>query len=228
MQLEGSLPKLPLADRMYEVLLTQLMDGTRKPGEPLNIGALSRELEVSQTPLREALARLEHSGLVQREALRGYFVAPAFTKREMVKLAAARELIEPAIAAECALRRTPEFLAELAGTITELAGSATSADTDADAFRLYWTSDARFHSLIAAQADNPFLESAFLALSGPVQRFRLFMKAGHAHAGQAAAEHQRILDALASGDPALASQEMLSHVRAASERALPEHAETRP
>ncbi|GAA2532820.1 FCD domain-containing protein [Streptomyces levis] len=215
--------KLPLADRMHDVLLTQLMDGTRKPGEPLNIGALSRELEVSQTPLREALARLEHSGLVQREALRGYFVAPAFTRREMTKLAAARELIEPAIAAESALRRTPEFLAELAVTIEELARSGEQADSDADAFRLYWTSDARFHSLIAAQADNMFLEGAFHALSGHVQRFRLFMKAGHAYAGQAAAEHQRILDALASGDPAAAAQEMLSHVKAASERALPEH-----
>ncbi|MFC5947503.1 GntR family transcriptional regulator [Pseudonocardia lutea] len=212
---------------MYEVLLTQLMDGTRKPGEPLNIGALGRELEVSQTPLREALARLEHSGLVQREALRGYFVAPAFTHREMTKLAAARELIEPAIAAESALRRTPEFLAELAVTIQELADSAETADTDSEGFRLYWTSDARFHTLIAAQADNPFLESAFQALSGPVQRFRLFMKAGHAHAERAAAEHQRILDALAQGDPIAASAEMLSHVRAASERALKEHPESR-
>ncbi|GAA1853069.1 FCD domain-containing protein [Pseudonocardia ailaonensis] len=208
---------------MYDVLLTQLMDGTRKPGEPLNIGALSRELEVSQTPLREALARLEHSGLVQREALRGYFVAPAFTNREMSKLAAARELIEPAIAAESALRRTPEFIAELAVTIDELAASAANADSDADGFRLYWTSDARFHSLIASQADNPFLESAFHALSGPVQRFRLFMKAGHAHAARAATEHRRILDALAVGDPATASAEMLTHVRAASNRALMEH-----
>ncbi|PSM40372.1 GntR family transcriptional regulator [Streptomyces dioscori] len=208
---------------MYEVLLTQLMDGRRKPGEPLNIGALSRELEVSQTPLREALARLEHSGLVQREALRGYFVAPVFTKREMTKLAAARELIEPAIAAESALRRTPEFLADLAVTIDELSRSGVSADTDSDAFRLYWTSDARFHNLIAAQADNLFLEGAFHALSGHVQRFRLFMKAGHAYAGQAADEHQGILDALASGDPSAAAEAMLSHVRAASERALVKH-----
>lgn len=211
---------------MYDELLTQLMDGSRKPGEPLNIGALSRELEVSQTPLREALARLEHSGLVQREALRGYFVAPAFTNREMTKLAAARELIEPAIAAESALRRTPEFLADLAVTIDELAASAATADTESDGFRLYWTSDARFHTLIAAQADNPFLESAFHALSGPVQRFRLFMKAGHAHAAQAAEEHQRILDALSTGDPAKASAEMLAHVRAASDRALAEHPPT--
>jgi len=212
--------KLPLADRMYEELLTQLMDGTRRPGEPLNIGALSRELDVSQTPLREALARLEHSGLVQREALRGYFVAPEFTAREMSKLAAARELIEPTIAAESALRRTPEFLEELAATIDELAGSATAADEDSAAFRSYWSSDARFHQLIASQADNPFLENAYAALSGPIQRFRLFMKAGKTNAAQAAAEHQIILDALALGEPKAAEEAMRAHVHAATERAL--------
>ncbi|WP_240614943.1 GntR family transcriptional regulator [Arthrobacter ruber] len=211
--------KISLADRMYEVLLSQLMDGTRQPGEVLNIGALTRELEVSQTPLREALARLEHSGLVQRESLRGYFVAPPFTARELGKLATARELIEPALAAESALRRTPEFLEELAATIEDLAGSARGADEDANAFRAYWIADDRFHRLIAAQADNPFLESAYLALSGQVQRFRLFMKAGHTNASEAAAEHQKILDALASGDPAAASEAMRVHVCAAIERA---------
>jgi DNA-binding GntR family transcriptional regulator len=196
------------------------MDGTRKPGEPLNIGALSRELDVSQTPLREALARLEHSGLVQREALRGYFVAPPFTPREMGKLSVARELIEPTIAAESALRRTPEFLEELSATIDELSASADAADEDSAAFRSYWTSDARFHRLIAEQADNPFLESAYVALSGQIQRFRLFMKAGRTNAQQAAAEHKVILDALALGDPQAAQDAMRAHVHAAMERAL--------
>lgn len=214
----GAASKLPLADRMYDVLLDQLMDGTRRPGEPLNIGALTRELDVSQTPLREALARLEHSGLVQREALRGYFVAPPFTRREMGKLARARELMEPAIAAEAALRRTPEFLEDLAVTVVELAGTAGDADENAAAFRTYWSADDRFHKMIAAQADNPFLESAYLALGGQVQRFRLFMKSGRTHASEAAAEHQRVLEALASGVPEAAAEAMLDHIRASVER----------
>lgn len=67
----------PLADQMYDVLLGQFMDGLWSPGQSLNIGALTRELNVSQTPLREALARLEHTGLVRREALKGYRVAPS-------------------------------------------------------------------------------------------------------------------------------------------------------
>ncbi|MFK4548012.1 hypothetical protein RKD29_007608 [Streptomyces tendae] len=149
------------------------MDGTRKPGEQLITGTLGRDVEVSQTPLREALA----------------------------------------------LRRPPEFLTEPAITVEELARSGERVDADADAFRLYWTSDACFRRLIAGRADNVFLEGAFYALSGHVQRFRLFMKAGHAHAGPAAAEHQRILDVLALGDPTAAAREIPSHVKATYERA---------
>ena len=46
---ESQPARLPLADQMHDVLLSQFMDGIRGAGEPLNIGALSRELNVSQT-----------------------------------------------------------------------------------------------------------------------------------------------------------------------------------
>lgn len=103
----GRSTKQPIADRMYEVLLHQFMSGERAAGQSLNIGALSRELDVSQTPLREALARLEHTGLVQREALRGYRVAPVMTREEVEQLGEARVLLEPRLAYEAAQRTTP-------------------------------------------------------------------------------------------------------------------------
>src|SRR5690606_1416817 len=104
---------------MYALLLQQFMSGERTPGESLNIGALIRELEVSQTPLREALARLEHTGLVQREALRGYRVAPMLTRDEVKHLMEARLLLEPSLAAAAAERTTPEFLQELGQTVSD-------------------------------------------------------------------------------------------------------------
>ena len=64
-------------------------------------------------PLREALARLEHTGLVRREAMKGYSVAPMMTRREISKLMAARLVLEPALAYQTAQSTTPEFLAEL-------------------------------------------------------------------------------------------------------------------
>ena len=210
----------PLADRMYDILLDQFMDGTRGAGEPLNIGALTREFEVSQTPLREALARLEHTGLVRREALKGYSVAPQFSAEELEKLMEARLVLEPTLASKAAQHTTPAFLTELHDSIGDLERSATGADTDSNAFRLYWSSDDRFHLLIAHQTGNEFLEDAYRSLGGQVQRYRLFVKAGATHAHTAAAEHQSIYEALQSGASEVAAERMRVHIERARDRAL--------
>ncbi|ANN17720.1 GntR family transcriptional regulator [Amycolatopsis orientalis] len=210
----------PLADRMYEVLLGQFTDGRWSAGEPVNIGALSRELDVSQTPLREALARLEHTGLVRREALKGYRVAPLLTEFELIKLMDARLVLEPALAYEAARRTTPEFLEEVLESVDDLARAATSPDTEV--FSAYWTIDERFHLLIAAQADNPFLEKAYRSLGGQVQRFRFFAKLGSARGapGLAAEEHRAVYEALAAGEADEAAARMRRHIENAKQRVL--------
>src|SRR4051812_5975759 len=65
-----------LADRVYELIKVKLMDNVVEPGARLSIDALSREMDVSATPIREALARLESDGLVVKRAHRGYTAAP--------------------------------------------------------------------------------------------------------------------------------------------------------
>ncbi|GGM90430.1 GntR family transcriptional regulator [Lentzea pudingi] len=210
----------PLADKMYEVLLGQFTDGRWAAGEPVNIGALSRELDVSQTPLREALARLEHTGLVRREALKGYRVAPLLTEQELTKLMDARLVLEPALAFEAARRTTPEFLADVLETVDDLARAAKSPDSNV--FSSYWMIDERFHLLIAHQAANPFLEKAYRALGGQVQRFRFFVELGSARGapGQAAEEHRAVYDALADGSPVDAADRMRDHIENAKQRVL--------
>ncbi|MFK0294644.1 GntR family transcriptional regulator [Streptomyces sp. NPDC090442] len=210
----------PLADRMYDVLLRQLFAGERGAGSPLNIGALARELDVSQTPLREALARLEHTGLVRREALKGYRVADALTEREVGKLFEARMVLEPALTLEAGHRTTPEFLDTLREAVDELAESATSADDRPDGFQHYWTSDDAFHRLIAAQSDNPFLEQAFLSLGGQMHRFRLFTKRGHTGVPHAVREHRAICAALEQRKPERAAELMRRHLTHARTRIL--------
>ncbi|MDJ1134856.1 GntR family transcriptional regulator [Streptomyces iconiensis] len=211
----------PLADKMYEVLLGQFMDGLWSPGQVLNIGALTRELDVSQTPLREALARLEHTGLVRREALKGYRVAPLFTERELIKLMDARLVLEPALTYEAARRTTPEFLREIEESVEELRRCAAAPSSKS--VRTYWAADERFHLRIAEQADNPFLETAYRALGGHVQRFRLFTELATPEAASAAAparEHDAVREAMAAGEADTAAQHMRRHIENAKARAL--------
>jgi len=214
--------KQPIADRMYAILLQQFMSGERSPGQSLNIGALTRDLNVSQTPLREALARLEHTGLVQREALRGYRVAPAMTREEVEQLMEARLLLEPPLAEAAAARRTDGFIQALRETVEEFTEYAALADVETEGFNRYWRSDDRFHMLIAAQSGNRFLEMSYKALGGQIQRFRLFSKSGRTGARKAAPEHEAILDAIAEGDGAKAAEAMRRHIIGSTERLLSE------
>ncbi|MFV0253270.1 MAG: GntR family transcriptional regulator [Beutenbergiaceae bacterium] len=220
MSVEQTPARHPIADRMYSVLLHQFMSGERGPGESLNIGALSRELDVSQTPLREALARLEHTGLVERVALRGYRVAPIMTRDEIEQLREARLVLEPWLAREASARVTPEFQEQLAQTLEEFDRSAQDADTESEGFNLYWRSDDRFHTLIAEQSGNTFLALSYRALSGQIQRFRLFSKFGRTGARHAAPEHRAIFDAIVAGEPDRAARAMRAHIRGATDRLL--------
>lgn len=207
-----------LADHVYEELLAALMDGRLEPGTAISIDGTARELDVSPTPVREALARLEHTGMVRRVALKGYRVAPVYTREDFAELMEARLAIEPVNARLACARLTPEHLAELATAVEDLK-KAPRGPSFAE-YRDYLEADERFHRLIAERTDNQFMVAAYAALGGQVQRFRLFGGVGITDAELAIAEHQSVLNALASGDPEKAAQAMAEHVQMVRGRAI--------
>jgi DNA-binding GntR family transcriptional regulator len=207
-----------LADHVYEELLASLMDGRLEPGAAVSIDGTARELNVSPTPVREALARLEHTGMVRRVALKGYRVAPMFTQEDFAELMEARLAIEPVNARLACARQTPAHHAELAKAVADLK-KAPRGPSFAE-YRDYLEADERFHRLIAEQTGNQFMVAAYAALGGQVQRFRLFGGVGITDAEQAIAEHQAVLDALSSGNPEKAAAAMADHVQKVRGRAI--------
>ncbi|HIY23739.1 MAG TPA: GntR family transcriptional regulator, partial [Candidatus Brachybacterium merdigallinarum] len=85
-----------LRDEVEELILQRLLENRWEPGARLSIDGLARDLEVSPTPVREAMVSLERSGLVEYVALRGYVVAPMLDERHMVELLDARRVVESA------------------------------------------------------------------------------------------------------------------------------------
>ena len=207
-----------LADHVYEELLASLMDGRLEPGTAVSIDGTARELDVSPTPVREALARLEHTGMVRRVALKGYRVAPVFTREDFAELMEARLAIEPVNARLACARLTPQRFAELEQAVEDLK-SAPRGPSFAE-YKDYLEADERFHQLIAQQTGNQFMVSAYAALGGQVQRFRLFGGVGITDAENAIAEHQSVLDALSTGDPEQAEAAMADHVQKVRARAI--------
>lgn len=69
-------PKETIASRVSAELREAIMRGDLPPGQKINLDRVRADLEVSLSPLREALSRLTSDGLVQAEDQRGYRVAP--------------------------------------------------------------------------------------------------------------------------------------------------------
>ena len=209
-----------LADSVLEAVLARLMDGDLPPGSPLNIEALARELDVSPTPVREALARLEATGLLQRAALRGYSVAPPPSAKDMSDLMDARLVLEPVNALLACIRVDSDFLRRLDQAVQDFERAPRGGSYDG--FREYWAADERFHGLIAEQSGNRSLLTAYRSLGGHAQRFRQFAGVGVTDAAIAVAEHKAILQAFHVQNPELARDEMVRHIERARARSLEE------
>ena len=188
-----------LADHVYQELLASLMDGRLQAGAGISIEGMSRELDVSPTPIREESARLESTGLVRRVALRGNRVAALFTTEELAELMDARLVVEPGNAERACERAAPEVYAQLEQCIVDLKTAPRGGFFSE--FRSYWEADERFHRLIAVGGHDQFLLAAYKALGRQVQRYRLFGGLGVTDAEHAIAEHSAVLDAFRARDP---------------------------
>jgi DNA-binding GntR family transcriptional regulator len=96
-----------LAERIFEVIRERIVEGKLPDREPVRQDALAAELGVSKIPLREALARLEHEGLLTSQANRGWFVRP-MSADQAEEIYLLRLATEPVAAAFSCGRATDE------------------------------------------------------------------------------------------------------------------------
>lgn len=211
-----------LVDQVYERLMELLLNGTLKAGDPVSIDGTSRYLGVSQTPVREALARLESTGLVVRVAMRGYRVPEMPDAKEIADIMDARLLIEPQLAELACNHADPEWLDALAQAVDEQERAPHTAD--AAAIRRYHRADEQFHRLIAERAGNAALLRVYDALGGHGQRFRLFIGVGVQDSEFAIAEHRELLEAFRRGYGPEVYRIMHAHISSVKRRALSEQA----
>lgn len=203
-----------LADGVYEQIRSLIMNDGIAPGDRVNIDEVARELDVSGTPVREALARLESEGLVSRLPLRGYRVTELLTRGEVEDMYGLRLLLEPPSAAKAAAVMTDEYAAALR---EELATCPDAPDdSDYDDYKALSAHDARLHELILRIAGNTAVQQAFARTHCHLHFFRLSYS--HASGVQAIDEHREIVEALVAGKPSLARKAMTNHLETARDR----------
>jgi DNA-binding GntR family transcriptional regulator len=214
----GPLPKRSvLSDGTYEAIKSRIMDHEIPPGTRVSIDGLARVLEVSQTPVREALARLEADGLVTKEPLKGYSATRLLTPKEFDDLFELRQLIEPWAAASVAQNVDDSGIlaleAELATCKEAPAGSSYAIYKDLT------DHDARFHGLILQLSGNKAVESAFIKTHCHLHLFRLYYAVQTGT--RAIHEHADIVAAIRSRNPESARRAMSDHIELSRQRLLP-------
>lgn len=205
-----------LADGVYEQIRALIMNDGIAPGARMNIDEIARELGVSGTPVREALARLESEELVSRLPLRGYRVTELLNRKEVDDMYALRLLLEPPSAALAAAAMSDANVALLeAEMATCPAAPAEDAYRDYKALTAH---DQRLHELILRMAGNAAVEQAFARTHCHLHFFRL--NYNQPFGEQTITEHRVIVEALIAGNPVGARKAMTDHLEVARDRLL--------
>ena len=184
----------PLREMVYEELKIQILTGAIVPGTRMMEVDLAEEMGVSRTPIREAIRKLEKEGLVTIEPRRGAY-ASMISTQDMVEILEVRQDLEGLAAYFAATRMTPVEMEELK-ELADHYNDAVKAGSMQDMIRY----DTQFHRLIVDSCNNKILVSMVEQLQELVLRFRYIYYDNFKRAENMPAEHQEIIDAIASGD----------------------------
>ncbi|MFJ4856023.1 MULTISPECIES: GntR family transcriptional regulator [unclassified Streptomyces] len=207
----------PLSDSVYEDIKAMVMDHEIAPGARVGIESLARRLDVSPTPVREALARLESDGLVVKRSLSGYRATELLTRQGVEELFEMRLLLEPRAAALAALHADESQLDAIEAIQEDMEAHPGPAGPYAS-YREFAALDQRFHDAVAVAARRPLLLDAVERLHAHLHVFRLSSLS--VEDDPTLAEHERVVRAILRRSAERAAQAMTDHLTHSLERQL--------
>lgn len=198
--------KQSLTTKVYSHIRDGILDGSYKIGDYLVETRLADELEVSRTPIREALKQLELEGLVQSIPNRGMLVQ-GISDDDLNDIYTIRLLLEGQAAWWAAQRISAEQLDKMAETL-ELMEMYTRRNDVAQLARL----DSQFHDVLYSAANSRMIKHVLASLHQNARRARRSSFATPHRPESSLQEHRTIFRALENHDPDQAKAAMETHV----------------
>ena len=187
-------------------LREQIFAGQLAPGSFLDESALCESLQISRTPLREALKVLTAEGLLRHEPRRGCFVNEV-TEQDLDDIFPVIALLEGRCAYEAARRATDADLAALATLHERLNGHARAGRIND-----YYATNFTIHEAIILLANNRWLALAIADLRKILKLARLQQLHAPGRLTQSLSEHMTVFAALQSRDSEGAEAAMRTHL----------------
>lgn len=202
---DGSAPLL-LREVAYERLKDAIRDGELQPGEPLSETRLSEALQISRTPVREALQQLAQEGLVQIMPNRAVTVASP-SMQEVLNVLHVRSIVEPEIVRLVAESVTEETLAVLWRALDQMDAAAQQGDRPA------WSkADTVYHETLSEVCPNALLGQLGLQMRNRIQFLATDSQTTPARLLTCTEEHRAIVAAIAKRDGQAAQKAMQEHI----------------
>jgi DNA-binding GntR family transcriptional regulator len=213
----GSIDHANVAERIAAELRDAIQGGELRSGERLVERALAEKLGVSHIPVREAIARLAEEGLVDRTPRKVARVA-SLSDRDLEEISSLRIVLECFVGRLVQSHWDPRMERQLRRIAEDMATAARRADTRGIA-----SLDREFHETLWKMADHRELMAVASQLRRRIDGFltaaneALSVEELEEHA----LSHMVLLDAIASGIPAIADAAIESHIQAATARIFP-------
>lgn len=195
------------ADTVYENLLEAINTGRLSPGARLRENEIALWLDVSRTPVREALRRLESEDIITRNE-RGLVVSQ-LDERQIHELYAIREVLEGAAAAAAAQNASPTEIEVLRLILAE------SANADMADYARHAELNREFHAAIYRAAANRYLLKSLRSLHDAMSRLSVTTFSWPHRPEEAYEEHKQILAAIEGKDAEGAEKASRHHIRQA-------------
>ena|SRR5688500_16459340 len=199
-------PDKSKAERVYRELRRRIRELTLPPGAPLRKEEIALEMGVSRAPVSEAIARLADEALVDVFPQHGSFVAPIRAEDVRESL-----FIRTALEVEAIRRVTqmadPELLAQLEENLSAQAAALKDGDLG-----VFYDLDEALHAAIFSALQAPRALRLLDAARAPLDRPRRLGLPEPGRPEATFAEHRRMVDAIASGDPEFAAAAMRAHL----------------
>ena len=198
--------------RAYDFIKQKITLCQYAPGQLLSEAQLREELGFSRTPVREALGRLQHEGLLEVLPKRGVRIAD-FSIRDVCMIYEVRMLVEPYVLRTCGSHLDPDELGRYSALFRQHLADAPGTD--------FFDLDDQFHTMLISALQNDYLRELYQRIQ--TQNTRVRITSGSritSRQGDTMQEHLAITDACLAGDWEAAAKAMEHHLENSRKAAL--------
>lgn len=203
-----------IREQVYRILRDDICQGVYAPGTRLQEVELAENLNVSRSPVREALRQLASDGLLLEIPNKGVYIKE-FTVKDIEEIYDLRVMLESYGILHSNGHVTSMRRERLLGLLTEMENYLQKGD-----LRSYTSVDERLHNHIVHLGDNSLINDTYDRVRSMNQQFRILSLMDEQRFRESMDEHREIVHALVTGDLKKADEVNHHHLELARQAIL--------